>query len=132
MSAAASTRPATGHARPVRRTALFIITGDPRRSPRPSEAIRIAAGVAAWQQVDVSVVLCGAAGLVLKEFVDELIDPENFREGLPLLAGSGRGIFAHHGSPVLEQLESTSVPFAEMDDDGLAELAARCDVVVRF
>ena len=37
---------------------LFIVTGDPRTSPRPAEAVRIAAGVVAWKRADIAV-YCG-------------------------------------------------------------------------
>ena len=44
---------------------LFVIDADPRTSGRPAEAIRIAAGVAVWRKVNVSVYLRKAAALIL-------------------------------------------------------------------
>ena len=31
---------------------LFVVTSDPRNTPRPVEALRIAVGTAAWRRVD--------------------------------------------------------------------------------
>ena len=42
---------------------LLIVTTDPRISPRPAEAVRIAAGVGAWQKIDVTLYLRDAAVL---------------------------------------------------------------------
>jgi hypothetical protein len=118
--------------RPVQRTALFIITGDPRRSPRPSEAVRIAAGVAAWKTVEVTVYLGEAAVLVLDDFVDDLVDAENLREGLPLLAAARHRILAQQDSPFLPQLKTPAVPYEPTDAGALATRAAQSDVVLCF
>src|SRR5437773_11197995 len=83
---------------------LFVVNSDPRTSPRPAEAIRIAAGVGAWKQVEVSVCLCEAAVLALGEFVDELVDEDNFTRYWPILGESGRPIYVETGAPLLKDL----------------------------
>jgi hypothetical protein len=40
---------------------LLIITSDPRQSPRPAEALRVAAGLGAWGRLTVSILLVGEA-----------------------------------------------------------------------
>jgi hypothetical protein len=67
---------------------LFIVTSDPRTSHRPAEAIRIAAGVAAWKKVAVHLYLRGAAVKCLDEFADELVQGNNIERYLPTLAES--------------------------------------------
>jgi hypothetical protein len=40
---------------------LLIISSDPRTSPRPAEALRVAAGLSAWGRLTVSILLVGEA-----------------------------------------------------------------------
>ena len=111
---------------------LFIITGDPRSSPRPAEAIRIAAGVGTWQKTEVSVYLRDAAVLALSERVDELVDEESFTRYFPMVAEFGRPVYVQHGAPLLREMGRPSLPFEEIDDGKLANLAADSTYVARF
>ena len=111
---------------------LFIITSDPRTSPRPAEAVRIATGVGAWRKVAVTVYLRGAAVLALGEFPDDLADGENFSRYLPLLQESGGLICAQRGAALLHDLGHRAVSFQETGEDELAALVTKNDCVVRF
>ena len=111
---------------------LFIISSDPRTSPRPAEAVRIAAGVSAWRKVAVTVYLRDAAVLALSEFPDDLADGDNFTRYLPLVKESGGMICAQRGAPLLNDLGHRSLSFHETSDDELAALVAKNDYVVRF
>ena len=111
---------------------LFIITSDPRRSTRPAEAVRIAAGVGAWRKVAVTLYLRGAAVLALSEFPDELADGDNFSRYLPLVGESGGLICAQRGVALLKDIGHSPVPFHETDDDELAALVMKNDCLVRF
>jgi hypothetical protein len=112
--------------------ALFIITTDPRTSPVPAEAVRIAAGVGAWKKVTVSLYLRAAAVLVLSEFPEELTDGDNFLRYLPLVAESGGAIYAQRGTPFLREVGLSPVSFQEIGDAELATLAAENDCLLRF
>ena len=83
---------------------LFIVTGDPRSSTRPAEAVRIAAGVSAWQKADITV----------------------------YLAESGQPIYVQKNASSLAKLGEAAVPFTEISDDQLAQLAAEQTYVMRF
>jgi len=111
---------------------LFIITSDPRTSPRPAEAVRIAAGVGAWRKVAVTVYLHDTAVLALSEFPDALEDGDNFRRYLPLVQESGGLICAQRGAALLHDLGPRAVSFHETGDDELAALVTKNDYVVRF
>jgi len=65
--------------------ALFVIASDPRTSHRPAEAVRIAAGVAAWKKVDVSLYLHGDAARILDESAGDFVDEEHIERYLPML-----------------------------------------------
>jgi hypothetical protein len=111
---------------------LFVIESDPRRSARPAEAVRIAAGVGAWKQVDVTVYVREAAALILGEEAESLVDGENFVRYLPVLQESGRPVFVQQGAASLEQFGQATAPFEEVSDEQLADLAAACGSVLRF
>ncbi len=116
----------------INSSALFVIDSDPRKSARPAEAVRIAAGVAVWKKIDVTVYLRDAAILVLGEDTDELVDHENFARYLPVLGESGRPIYVQEGSPWLGRLGQSALPFEEISDGGLAQLALERSQVIRF
>jgi hypothetical protein len=111
---------------------LFVIESDPRRSGRPAEAVRIAAGVVAWRKVDVAVYLREAAVLVLGEEAEALRDGENYAQYLPVLGESGRPVYVQKGAAGLGQLGQAALPFEEISDEQLAALAAACGSVLRF
>ena len=111
---------------------LFLVTSDPRVSPRPAEAVRIAAGVGAWGKVDVSVHLRDAAVLALGEFASELVDGDHFERYLPLVAESGRSISVQRDAPLLPELGQPAIRFDSIDESQLAALAATSQSVVRF
>jgi len=111
---------------------LFIITSDPRTSPRPAEAIRIAAGVGTWRKTDVTMYLRDAAVLALSEFTDEIVDDENYTRYFPIIGEFGRPIYVQKQAPLLAELGEASLAFQEIPDEELARLAARHNYVARF
>ena len=111
---------------------LFIITGDPRQSPRPAEAIRIAAGIGAWKKADITLYLRDAAVLALGEFTDELVDEDNFNRYLPIIGEFGRPVYVARGTDLLAELGEATLPFEEINNEQLAVLAARSNYVLRF
>lgn len=111
---------------------LFIITGDPRCSPRPAEAVRIAAGVGTWPKTEVIVYLRDAAVLALSEQLDELVDEDHYTRYLPMVAECGRPIFVQQGAPWLRVIGQAALPFKEINDQQLAELTADSTWVARF
>ncbi len=111
---------------------LFVIDTDPRSSGRPAEAVRIAAGLAVWKRIEVTVYLRAAAVLILGEETDELVDQDNFTRFLPILGESGRPIYVQEGTPWLASLGQSALPFREISDGGLAQLAMERSQVIRF
>ncbi len=116
----------------MKTSALFIVTGDPRTSPKPAEAIRIAAGVGAWKKADVLFYLRGDAVLALSEFADEFVDEDNYTRYFPIIAEFGRPIYVQKAAPQLADLGESPLKFEEIDDTRLAQLAAGCNHVLRF
>jgi hypothetical protein len=113
-------------------SALFIVTGDPRTSAKPAEAIRIAAGVGTWKKTDIRVYLRGPAVLALSEFVDDFVDEDNFSRYFPIVGEFGRPIYVQRGATLLAELGQAPLAFEEIDDARLAQLAAESNYVLRF
>lgn len=113
-------------------SALFIITGDPRTSAKPAEAVRIAAGVGTWKKADISVYLRGPAVLALSEYVDEFVDEDNFSRYFPIVAEFGRPIYVQRGAELLSEIGESPLKWQEIDDAELARLSAESRYVVRF
>ncbi|PYM16065.1 MAG: hypothetical protein DME18_02545 [Verrucomicrobia bacterium] len=111
---------------------LFLITTDPRTSPRPAEAVRIAAGLAAWRKLTVTVCLREPAVLALSEFPEELADGDNFSRYLPLVTESGGRICAQRNAPLLRVIGQAAVPYREINDEELATLVSETDYLIRF
>src|SRR6201999_1582524 len=89
-------------------TTLIIIESDPRTSPRPAEAIRIAAGIGVWKKTDVTLLLRGpVAGYSLQEYADELVDEDNFIRYLPLVAEQPRPIYVEDSFDDFRALEGS-------------------------
>lgn len=111
---------------------LLIVASDPRTSHRPAEGIRMMAGVGAWKKAEVTVYLRGPAILALGEWVDELVQDDDFTRYLPILADSKRPLFVEKGSPFLDELGESAHRFEPIDDAGLARLVGEHRYVLRF
>jgi hypothetical protein len=111
---------------------LFIVTGDPRASLRPAEAVRIAAGVGAWERADITVYLRDDAVLALGEPDGGVLDEDAFAQYWPMLAESNQPIYVQKNAAALPELGPAAAPFAEISDEQLAELAAAQTCVIRF
>ncbi len=116
----------------MKSSALIIITGDPRSSAQPAEAVRIAAGVGTWKRADISVYLRGPAVLALSEYVDEFVDEDNYSRYFPIVAEFGRPIYVQRGAALLGEIWESPLKFEEIDDAQLAQLAAASTYVLRF
>lgn len=111
---------------------LFIVASDPRVSARPAEAVRIAAGVAAWKKTTVRLYLHGPAILGIGEWVDTLIDEDNFIRYLPILRDMGLPVLVQDRAVELVDLGEPSVAFERISLPTLARLVAESRQTLRF
>lgn len=111
---------------------LFVITSNPQTSPRPAEAIRIAAGVGAWRRAELNLYLRGAAVRVLSECMEALPDEESFRRCLSMVQEWGRPVYVNQGAIELRDLGEPTLPYREITDPELARLVAAATYVLRF
>ena len=111
---------------------LVIIETDPRTSPRPAEAIRIAAGIGAWKKTDVTLLLRGPAGYSLQEYADELVDEDNFTRYLPLVVEHGRPIYVEDSFIDWPVLEHSTFSYEKISREKTAELIRANDYLIRL
>ena len=112
---------------------LVIIETDPRTSPRPAEAIRIAAGIGAWRKTDVTLLLRGpVAGYSLQEYADELIDEDNFTRYLPLVVEQPRPILLEDTFTDRAALEGSPWPYEVIPAARTAELVREHNYLIRL
>jgi hypothetical protein len=117
---------------PTRKNLLVVVSSDPRSSHRPAEAIRMAAGVAAWKKVDVRIYLAGPAVLALSSDVDDFVNEESFTEYLPMIAEMGHAILAEAGAPMLSKISETPVRFRPVSTAELAKITSEMTYLLRF
>ena len=111
---------------------LVMIETDPRTSPRPAEAIRIAAGIGAWKKTDVTLLLRGPAGYALQEYADELVDEDNFTRYLPLVAEHERPIYVEDSFVDWPALEHSAFRYEKISREKTAELIRANDYLIRL
>lgn len=75
------------------KTLLVLIGEDPRASARPSEAVRVAAGIGAWKKVRVNIYLHGPALACASEPSEEFEQGEIIAQHLPSISLHGGEIF---------------------------------------
>ena len=113
------------------RTLLIKIASDPRKSPRPAEAVRIGAGVGAWTKVKVHLLLEGTAVHCLDEFADELQNGELFLQYLPAILSHGGRIVVEGTNPNLNSIRP-QIAFERVTVKEIAQLAEEVDHVMNF
>jgi len=111
---------------------LVIIETDPRTSPRPAEAIRIAAGIGAWKKTDVTLLLRGPAGYSLQEYADELVDEDNFTRYLPLVVEHGRPVYVEDSFADWSALKHSAFAYEKLSREKTAELIRANDYLIRL
>jgi len=111
---------------------LVVVTSDPRSSHRPAEAIRLAAGVAAWRSVAVTLYLAGPAISSVTGEVENFVDEESFTRYLPLFVESGNCVLIEAESLPGGKSGDTSVPCESIDKTEFGKIAAATSCLLRF
>lgn len=113
------------------RNLLIRIVSDPRKSARPAEAVRIAAGVGAWRKVQVHLCFEGESVRALDEFADELTNGDLFTQYLSAIPDHGGRILVESGNPHLDSVKP-AVPFERLSTDQIQQFASQMDHIMQF
>ena len=116
----------------MKRSVLIIVTGDPRISARPAEAVRIAAGLSTNGRLNVTLCLRGASMLALGGDSEDFVDGDYFTRYLPVVAEGGRIVTAPPGSGEPLIFEPPVVPARSLSQEELERLVASNDRILRF
>ena len=116
----------------MKRSVLILVASDPRISRRPAEAVRIAAGLSAWERVEVRLFFREEAVLALDHLAEELVDGEIFTKHLPGLVKSGVMVGAAQDAPLLAKVTEPLAPYELLSLKQLALMAAQSNCVFTF
>jgi len=107
---------------------LVVVASDPRASHRPAEAIRLAAGVAAWRKVAVTLYFTGLAVAAVSADCDDFVDEESYTRYLPMFVESGGGLYVESTGSA----SSAELPHEKMSLQQFAALASKMTYLLRF
>ena len=116
----------------MKRSVLITVTGDPRHSARPAEAVRIAAGLSTNGRLDVTLCLRGASMLALGGDSEDFVDGDHFTRYLPVVAETGRIVTAPAGTGEPLISEPPVVPTRNLSQEELGHLVASSKRILRF
>ncbi|MBR90494.1 MAG: hypothetical protein CMO66_04375 [Verrucomicrobiales bacterium] len=111
---------------------LILIDSDPRTSPRPAEALRVAGGIGVWEQVQVSVVLRHAASWAYSADAEGLKGGRMFRQFIGMVRESGGEVYLQASEETMQVIDAETLMQSNLKDSRLAELAAGADYLMRF
>ena len=114
-----------------KRKILVVIDTDPRSSARVAEAVRTAGGVRVWQQVEISVVLCGPAAAAVGEGAGQLSEGRMFKQFLPMVRENGGSVHLMPDPETMEGIDATELVENNLKEPALAELAVLDDAQFR-
>lgn len=108
---------------------LILIQSDPRKSHRPAEAVRVAAGLAALGSLSIKVCFRQSAALILSESTNVLIDGAVICRHLPTLAAHAKAIYAE-ASPFL--FGNAPIPYKRITLIDLKKISQNEKHILRF
>lgn len=111
---------------------LLIIDSDPRSSHKPAEAVRIAAGIGAWDTLQLTLYLHGPAVSLLSAESEEFPDGENYARYLPVVRERGHTICVDTRAVSGAETSGCEADCRAIEQSELARLAAGCKWVLRF
>jgi len=111
---------------------LILVESDPRTSPRPAEAIRVAGGIGVWEQVKVNVVLRHAASHACAENAAQLEDGRLFKQFIPMVRDSGGEVYVQADEETMQTIDGNTLMKRQIKDSRLIELTAEADYLLRF
>jgi hypothetical protein len=112
---------------------VMVITGDPLRSHRPAEALRIALGLDSGGKERMTIILRGPAARLLTEEVQEAVDGEELADRyLPVFEEWGTNFFIDETAAGHLSRVSTDFPHKMLTETQIAAELAAADQVMIF
>lgn len=114
------------------RQLLLLFSSDPDASGRLAEGVRLAAGLNASQQMQVTLYLHGEAIKALAPDTFEVMDAEVLLQNWPLAAPAHHPILIQHGRLQPFQIQEPAAPCREAQLEEIVQIAEACDGVVHW
>jgi len=112
---------------------VMVITGDPLRSHRPAEALRIALGLDSGGKERMRIILRGPAARLLTEEVQDAVDGEELADRyLPVFEEWGTTFFVDETAAGHLSRVSTDFPHQTLTETQIAAELASADRVMIF
>jgi len=112
----------------MRKKVMIVVDSDPRQGPRAAEALRVAAGLAAWMTNEITLCLMGPAAMLLHGNGD-LIGDEDIRMAWSVLREARAAVFVDAVPPANGPAPGT---VRQITPPAFARLAAQADYLLRF
>ena len=114
------------------RRILMQVTGDPRKSGKPAEAVRAGIGLSAWSQVEVDFCFVGASALAFAEDLSGLLGEDLLERYVPSLLEWPRPIYLL--APLMKPLEMRGAggKFVCLSKEESDRVEAEHDVLLRL
>jgi len=108
---------------------LIVIGSDPRTSPRPAEAVRVADGLSQSEELQVSLLIDGPAAAAFSASEREWVEGQLLLKHLMALRQRRIPLYLHdHGTPGMVE----HLPLESIDARQAAELRHATSVVIDF
>ena len=107
---------------------LVVVASDPRTSHRPAEAIRLAAGLAAWRNVAVTLFFTGPATAAVSTDCEDFVDEESYTRYLPLFVESSGRVYVESSGAKLD----AELAHEKVSREQFAALASKVTYLLRF
>lgn len=112
---------------------VMIITGDPLRSHRPAEALRIALGLDSGGKERTTIILRGPAARLLTEEVQDAVDGDELADRyLPVFEEWGTRFFVDETAAGHLSRVSTDFPHTMLTDTQIAAELAEAERIMIF
>lgn len=117
---------------PPRKSLAIVVTTDASSDERAGEAVRLAAGLAAWRELRLTLVLQGPAARLVQDPAPILREGEDASALLRQFLDDGGRLVAPTGTLFQPDLERAGGQTGTIPSAALAKLFSDCDTVFRF
>jgi hypothetical protein len=115
-----------------KRRILVVVDADPRTDGRVAEAVRMAGGVGVWGQVELHVVLRGAAARAVGEGAAGFPKGKMFKQFIGMIREKGGKVWVMPDVEAMEVVSTEEVLNHNLKEPDFNAMTAEFDSVMRF
>ena len=115
-----------------KRRILMVVDADPRNDGRVAEAVRMAGGVGVWGQVELHVVLRGAAARAVGEGAADFPNGKMFKQFIGMIREKDGKVWVMPDAAAMEVVRTDEVLNHSLKESDFNALTVEYDSVMRF